>query len=308
LRTGLKRTLQALLAAAILATLTAWWLSRPQGLAAADLPLHDPDPRNGAALFHAGGCASCHGEELEGGLELATEFGIFRVPNITPDRETGIGDWSTLDFVNAMKRGVAPDGRHYYPAFPYTSYARMTLTDLLDLKAWLDTFAPVSGSVANHDLRFPWSIRRGVGLWKLRYLDEKPLEVLTKDGAPADARLERGRYLVESVGHCGECHTARDLFGGLDTTRWLAGGPSPESGSGSDGKGKVPNLTPHENGLAEWSEKQIARYLRTGFTPDYDTVGGAMVKVQENLARLSEGDREAIAAYLKAIPALPDAR
>jgi mono/diheme cytochrome c family protein len=312
LPTGLKRSLQVLLAAAVLAALAAWWLSRPQGLAAADLPPHDPDPRNGEALFHAGGCASCHGERLEGGVELVTAFGTFRVPNITPDWETGIGGWSTLNFVNAMKRGVGPDGRHYYPAFPYASYARMTLTDLLDLKAWLDAFAPVAGSVANHDLRFPWSIRRGVGLWKLRYLDEKPVDALAKDGAPADARpdakLERGRYLVESVGHCGECHTARDRFGGLDTARWLAGGPSPESGSGSDGKGKVPNLTPHENGLAEWSEKQIARYLRTGFTPDYDTVGGAMVKVQENLARLTDGDREAIAAYLKAIPALPDVR
>jgi mono/diheme cytochrome c family protein len=303
LRTGLKRALQVLLAAAVLAALAAWWLSRPQGLAAADLPPHDPDPGNGEVLFHAGGCASCHGEGLAGGLELATAFGTFRVPNITPDREAGIGDWSALDFVNAMKRGVAPDGRHYYPAFPYASYARMTLTDLLDLKAWLDTFAPVSGSVANHDLRFPWNIRRGVGLWKIRYLDEDPIV----QPLQPDARLERGRYLVEAVGHCGECHTPRDRFGGLDRSRWLAGGPSPESGpdAGPEGEGKVPNLTPHANGLAGWSERQIARYLKTGFTPDYDTVGGSMVEVQENLARLSDSDREAIAAYLKAVPAVP---
>lgn len=303
MRPGLKRALQMLLAAVVLAALAAWWLSRPQGLAVADLPPHEPDPRNGEVLFHAGGCASCHGEDLAGGLELATAFGTFRVPNITPDRETGIGGWSALDFVNAMKRGVAPDGRHYYPAFPYASYARMTSTDLLDLKAWLDTFAPVSGSVADHDLRFPWNIRRGVGLWKLRYLDDKPVAAL----AHTDARLERGRYLVESVGHCGECHTPRDRFGGLDRSRWLAGGPSMESGpdSGADGEGKVPNITPHEDGLAGWSERQIARYLKTGFTPDYDTVGGSMVEVQENLARLSDSDREAIAAYLKAVPAVP---
>jgi mono/diheme cytochrome c family protein len=288
-----------LLAAAVLAALAAWWLSRPQGLTATDLPPHDPDPRNGELLFHAGGCASCHGEELAGGLELATAFGTFRVPNITPDREAGIGRWSALDFANAMKRGVAPDGRHYYPAFPYASYARMSVTDLLDLKAWLDSFPPVSGRVASHDLRFPWSIRRGVGLWKLRYLDERPAAALAR----TDAKLERGRYLVEAVGHCGECHTPRDTFGGMDLARWLAGGPGLEVGP--DGAGKVPNLTPHENGLAGWSERQIARYLKTGFTPDYDTVGGAMVKVQENLARLSDSDREAIAAYLKAVPPVP---
>lgn len=295
-----------LLAAAVLAALAAWWLSRPQGLAAADLPPHDPDPRNGEVLFYAGGCVSCHGAGLEGGLELVTAYGTFRVPNITPDREAGIGGWSALDFVNAMKRGVAPDGRHYYPAFPYASYTRMTVTDLLDLKAWLDTYTPAGGNVADHALRFPWNIRRGLGLWKLRYLDEKPVAALVQ----TDTRLERGRYLVEAVGHCGECHTPRDVFGGLDTARWLAGGPSPESepDSGPEGEGKVPNLTPHENGLAGWSERQIARYLKTGFTPDYDTVGGSMVKVQENLARLSDADREAIAAYLKAVPALPGSR
>ncbi len=311
MRRGVKTAGLALLTAVVAAALAAFWLSRPQPLAATALPPHAADPLNGEQLFHAGGCASCHGEGLAGGLALATAFGTFRVPNITPDPEAGIGGWSTLDFVNAMQRGVAPDGRHYYPAFPYTSYARMTLEDLLDLKAWLDTFAPARDRVAEHDLRFPWNIRRGLGLWKLRYLDDEPVAALAQAGAPADARpdakLERGRYLVEAVGHCGECHTPRDRFGGLDRSRWLAGGPSPESGpdAGPEGEGKVPNLTPHANGLAGWSERQIARYLKTGFTPDYDTVGGSMVEVQENLARLSDSEREAIAAYLKAVPAVP---
>ena len=310
------RVARALAAATVLVMVAAWWITRPQTIAAEDLPDHAPDPEAGERIFWAGGCASCHASPvngkrakgdakllLGGGLELDTQYGVFRVPNISPDTDDGIGGWSLHNLVNAMQRGVSPDGRHYYPAFPYTSYARMTLPDLLDLKAWLDTFAPANARVAEHDLRFPWNIRRGVGLWKLRYLDDEPVVPLPA----ADALLERGRYLVESVGHCGECHTPRDRFGGLDRSRWLAGGPGLEvdSDSGPDGAGKVPNLTPHEKGLAGWSERQIARYLKTGFTPDYDTVGGSMVKVQENLARLSDSDREAIAAYLKAVPPVP---
>lgn len=289
----MKRTALALLAAAAAVALLALWLSRPQPLAAAALPPHEPDPLNGEVLFHAGGCASCHGADLAGGLELATAFGTFRVPNITPDPQSGIGGWSTLDFVNAMKQGVSPAGRHYYPAFPYTSYTRMTLPDLLDLKASLDTFAPAGGRIADHDLQFPWNLRRGLGLWKRLYLDDAPVAPLEQTGDLP----ERGRYLVEAVGHCGECHTPRGRFGGLDRSRWLAGGASPE------GDGKVPNITPHEQGLADWSARDIERYLRSGFTPDYDMVGGAMVEVQENLARLSDADRAAIAAYLKSIPA-----
>lgn len=289
----MKRAALVLLAAAVALALLAWWLSRPQPLAAAALPSHEPDPLNGEVLFHAGGCASCHGADLAGGLELATAFGTFRVPNITPDAQSGIGGWNDLDFVNAMKRGVSPEGRHYYPAFPYASYTQMTLPDLLDLKAYLDTFVPVGREVASHDLQFPWSLRRGLGLWKRLYLDDSPVLPDTE----GDAALERGRYLVEAVGHCAECHTPRGRLGGLDRLRWLAGGASPE------GEGKVPNITPHEQGLADWSAKDIERYLRSGFTPDYDMVGGAMVDVQENLARLGDADRAAIAAYLKSIPA-----
>jgi mono/diheme cytochrome c family protein len=268
-------------------------LSRPQPLTAAVLPRHAPNPQNGEVLFHAGGCASCHGADLTGGLELVTAFGIFRVPNITPAVQSGIGGWSDLDFVNAMNRGVSPEGRHYYPAFPYTSYTQMTLPDLLDLKAYLDTFVPVDTEVAGHALQFPWNLRRGLGLWKRLYLDDSPVLQVTE----ADATLERGRYLVEAVGHCADCHTPRGRFGGLDRSRWLAGGASAE------GEGKVPNITPHEQGLADWSTRDIERYLRSGFTPDYDMVGGAMVEVQENLARLGDADRAAIAAYLKSIPA-----
>ena len=289
---GPRRATAVLVAVPVLLAAAFWLLTRPAGLRQADLPTWSPDLANGERLFHAGGCASCHEENLAGGLEMKTAFGTFRVPNISPDPATGIGAWSYLEFANAMKRGIAPDGRHYYPAFPYASYARMQLEDLVDLKSWLDTFEPIANEVAVHDLKFPWSFRRGIGLWKLRYLDDGPVVAFE---APTDT-LERGRYLVEAVGHCGECHTPRDRFGGPLIERWLGGAPALED------EGKVPNITPHDDGLAEWSEKDIAYYLKSGFTPDFDTVGGGMVEVQENLARLPDADRAAIAAYLKSVP------
>lgn len=291
------------IAAAIAAA--GWWFSRPLTLSAAELPEHSGDPAAGSQVFWAGGCASCHATPVDGrrargdaklllggGLELETPYGTFRVPNLSPHAD-GIGGWSTLDFVNAMQRGVSPDGRHYYPSFPYTSYARMTLEDVIDLKAFLDTLTPVAGRVADHALGFPWSVRRGIGIWKRRYLDAAPIVAIDSAGPV----IERGRYLVEGAGHCGECHTPRDRFGGLDTTRWLSGAPDPE------GKGSVPDITPAGKNTGDWSAGDLAYYFESGFTPEFDTVGGSMVAVQENLAKLTGEDRQAIAAYLKALPA-----
>jgi len=298
MRTSGKWRSPALLAAGLVVILAVGlgWLARPQTISPGAVPDHEPDRANGERLFHAGGCSSCHGPGLAGGLELRTAFGVFRVPNISPDPAAGIGSWRTLDFINAMKAGVSPRGTHYYPAFPYTSYTRMTFTDLIDLKAHLDTFAPVAQPVPGHDLAFPWNFRRGVGLWKRLYLDA----AFVVQVAPGDRRLEQGRYLVEAVAHCGECHTPRDRLGGPRRELWLSGGPNP------DGEGRVPNITPHQDGLADWTERDIVRYLKSGFTPDYDTAGGSMVDVQENMALLPDGDREAIAAYLKAVPPVPD--
>lgn len=282
-----------------------WFLTAPEPLTAAELPAHDPDPVNGESVFRAGGCASCHsapdaeGEDrlkLGGGLELATDFGTFRVPNISPDAETGIGGWSILDFANAMMRGVSPGGAHYYPAFPYSSYIRMRPEDVIDVKAFMDNLPPVSNAVAAHDLGFPFNIRRGVGIWKRLYLSAAPIAEIA---APSEI-VERGRYLVEGPGHCGECHTSRDFMGGLTTTLWLAGAPNPE------GRGAIPNITPHEEGLG-WSESEIVEVFKTGFTPDFDTLGGRMADVQEELSHLPDEDLQAIAAYLKAVPPLPDA-
>lgn len=279
-----------------------WVLTEPDGLSAeARAALPEGDAGRGERLFWVGGCAACHAAEdaedderlrLGGGLSLPTPFGTFVPPNISPHPDDGIGAWSADDFAAAMLRGVSPDGRHYYPAFPYLSYARMRAEDVADLWAFWQTLPPVEGKAPGHDLAFPYTIRRGIGLWKRAFLDDRPVLDLQTD----DPRLLRGQYLVEGPGHCGECHTPRNVFGGLELGRWLAGGPSPE------GEGRIPNITSGEGGVGSWSLGDLTYYFETGFTPDFDSVGGSMVDVQTNLAELPEEDREAIAAYLKAVP------
>jgi len=281
-----------------------WLLTEPERLDPGSLAAVEAggDVEAGRIVFFAAGCSSCHAAEkakgddrflLGGGREMKTEFGTFVVPNISQHPTDGIGSWSFADLANAMKRGVSPDGRHYYPAFPYASYARMELGDIADLYAFLKTLPAVEGRAGPSRLAFPYSFRRGVALWKKLNLSEEPAIAFGED-APDPVR--RGAYLVEGPGHCGECHTPRGPDGAMDTSRWLAGAPALE------GQGRVPNITSGEGGLGSWSESDIAYYLETGFTPDYDSVGGAMAEVQANLAELPAGDRAAIAAYLKAIP------
>ena len=277
--------------------------------AAARMPDHtwsavgEPDLENGERVFLAGGCSSCHAAPgatdenrlvLAGGAPLKSPFGTFYPPNISPDPTAGIGAWTLAEFGDAMLRGVGRQGEHLYPSFPYASYARMTPRDINDLYGYLKTL-PVSANVApTHDLPFPFNQRLLIGGWKLLYLNDTPRVRLSKP----DAKVERGQYLVEGPGHCGECHTPRNALGGLQTDQWLAGAPDPEGG-----KGRVPNITPGGKGVGDWGENDIAYYLESGFTPDFDSVGGSMVAVQKNMARLPAADREAIAAYLKAIPA-----
>jgi len=282
-------------------------LTEPKRLDASTLAsLGTGDATRGERIFWAGGCTSCHARpkavgdarlELAGGLQLKTPFGIFVPPNISPDPKDGIGSWSVEDFANAMMRGVAPDGSHLYPSFPYTSYARMNPADVADLYAFMKTLPAVAGRAPGHSLSFPFNIRRGLGLWKLLYLSDEPVIALAPD-APESVKL--GRYLVEGPGHCGECHTPRSLAGGTDEARWLAGAVAAE------GEGVVPNITSGEGGIGGWSAGDIASYLETGFTPDFDSVGGAMVDVQHNMAKLQAADREGIAAYLKAVPPHPN--
>jgi mono/diheme cytochrome c family protein len=289
-----------LLAVAAVAAAAFWVLTKPQPLDAAVLPDKPGDAAKGERWFWAGGCASCHAApgatdddllKLAGGVAIASPFGTFHAPNISPDKTHGIGGWSTLDFVNAMKRGLAPDGGHLYPAFPYTSYQRMAVPDLVDLKAYLDTLPADATANKPHELPFPFSIRRGVGLWKLLYLDG---ETFAPDPAKNEA-VNHGAYLVEGPGHCNECHTPRTALGGLDMSRALGGAPDPS------GKGRVPDITSGPGGLGDWSADDIANALDTGFTPEFDSLGGTMAEVVRNMAKLPAEDREAIAAYLKQV-------
>jgi mono/diheme cytochrome c family protein len=295
------------LAAALLAVaggLVFWLLTAPNPLPADQLAaMPTGDAVRGEQVFWAGGCASCHAKPgskgddklaLPGGLALNTPFGTFVAPNISSDRTDGIGVWSTADLANAMKRGLSPEGEHLYPAFPFTSYARMSDGDISDLHAFLMTLPAVAGAAPGHQLSFPFSMRRGLGLWKLVFLSDEPVKAI----AAGDEQLARGRYLVEGPGHCGECHTPRSLPGGIDKSRWLGGAVAAE------GDGKVPNITAGKGGLESWSAADLTNYLETGFTPEFDSVGGVMVEVQENMTKLPASDREAIAAYLKAVPAV----
>jgi mono/diheme cytochrome c family protein len=275
-----------------------WVATAPGRLPPGSLDAFSGDPARGEQAFWAGGCASCHAAEgardearlvLSGGRRFPSDFGTFVAPNISPHPEAGIGGWSSDDFANAMVQGVSPGGEHYYPAFPYTAYALADPQDLADLWAFLRTLPADATPSAPHDIAFPFSIRRSVGAWKLLFARRS--FVLAE---AETAEIARGRYLAEALGHCGECHTPRNALGGLDTARWLAGAPNPS------GQGTIPNITP---GALDWSEADIAGYLKTGFTPEYDSAGGHMADVVRNLSQLPDADLAAIAAYLKAVPA-----
>lgn len=275
-----------------------WILTSPKGIDPSELDGLVGDPARGEVIFHAGGCASCHaapGAEKEaklvlaGGRSFPSPFGTFYAPNISPS-PAGVAGWTDEDLVNAMRFGVSPEGAHYFPAFPYGSYSRAELSDIVDLKAFMDTL-PADPTVNKpHDVGFPFNIRRTLGGWKLLFMSDDPILA-----AANTDELKRGRYLVEALGHCGECHTPRNPLGGLKLDQWLAGAPNP------GGKGTIPNITP---GKLTWDNVDIVEYLTSGFTPEYDVVGGHMAEVVENTAKLSASDRAAIAAYLKATPAL----
>jgi len=273
-----------------------WFGTAPVRVSAEALGPHDPDVENGREMFFAGNCGACHATPnqkdalvLGGGYAMRTNFGTFRAPNISPDPSHGIGRWTEAQFVTALTKGMSPDGRHYYPIFPYVSYQRMTHADVRDLFAFIKTLSPVQSESHPHELKFPYSIRLCVGLWKRLYLDG---EAFMPD-PNRDAEWNRGAYLVNGPAHCAECHSPRDALGGIVEGQRFAGGPT------ADGKGWAPNIT--QWGLSHWEVDDIASFLETGETPDYNVVGGDMSRVIANTARLTEEDRRAMAVYLKSL-------
>jgi mono/diheme cytochrome c family protein len=258
---------------------------------------HGGDPARGKIVFDAGDCASCHASpgqpdrtRLGGGLALGAPVGTLRPPNISPDPEDGIGRWRTIDLANALMSGVSPDGRHYYPALPYTSYVRLQIGDVKDLMAYLRTLPPVAGKAPPNEIALVFRIRRLLGGWKFLFFDRSPLAPVPD----RDEQWHRGRYLVEVVGHCAECHSARNMFGAVIPESRLAGGIDLEL------TGYDPNITP--NGIGHWSEDEILRALTTGQTPELRQIGSSMEEVVENIAALPPGDQRAIVAYLKTVP------
>jgi mono/diheme cytochrome c family protein len=280
-----------------------WWVTAPSPVSSREpATIFDQagDATKGEVLFAAGDCASCHASpgqpdrlRLGGGLALASPFGTFRAPNISMDAVDGIGKWQAKDLANALLSGVAPDGSHYYPVFPYSSFAHMTIGDVVDLWAYLRTLPAVSGRAPPHDLNPMFGIRRFVGFWKLLYFDPG----LVKPDPRHDAAWNRGRYLVEGPAHCAECHSSRNLFGGIKEKTRFAGGVDPE------GTGYYPNITPHH--IGGWSVQEIAETLRTGNTPDHGRVGSSMSDVVTNTRMLPPSDRQAIASYIKSLPPRP---
>ncbi|AGS24019.1 cytochrome-c domain-containing protein (plasmid) [Rhizobium etli] len=295
------RLISTVVAAVLLVFSSTWLLTRPHPrFVAGDPTLTSGDAGRGRLVFAAGDCASCHASpgqpdrfRLGGDLALASPYGIFRVPNISPDPEAGIGSWSVADLANALISGVSPSEQHYYPAFPYASYTGMTLGDIRDLYAFLHTLSPVPERAQPHQISPLFRIRRFVGLWKLLFFREGRSGG-TENGDPVH---DRGAYLVETLGHCAECHSSRNIFGAIKPKTRFAGGVS------SEDVGFSPNITPI--GIGSWSEQDLVEMLRSGMTPGHGYVGWVMADVVENTAELPEVDRMAIARYVKSLPPRP---
>lgn len=258
------------------------------------------DIEKGEYIFKATGGCGCHtdyekeGAFLAGGRPIETPFGTFFSTNITPDSETGIGQWSNEDFIKAMTEGVGPEGTHYAPAFPYTSFTQMTEGDLLHLKAYLASVPAVRQENKPHDLFIPFGERIGFFLWKKMFF--KP-SAFQKDPQKSD-QWNRGAYLSDVLAHCGECHTPRTVYGVLKKDMHYAG-----SKEGPEGE-EAPNITPdEETGIGDWAVVDIVDFLKSGLEPDGDDVQGLMALVIEHgFAELTPEDLEAIAVYLKSLP------
>ena len=258
------------------------------------------DAARGKYLFAAAGCKGCHtdvkhkGPPLAGGRQLKTAFGVFYSPNITPHPEHGIGRWSDGDFVSALRHGVAPDGRHYFPVFPYPSYTGITDEDLLDIKAYLFTVPPLPVKNKPHDINPLFEQRFLISIWKVLFFSPGPF----RSDPEKSQDWNRGAYLVRAMGHCGECHTPRNILGAMKGDMAFAG-----TTKGPEG-GIVPNITSDKKtGVGDWPESDLQSLFDSGMLPDGDFVGGAMGEVvDDTTSRLSKDDLRALILYLRSIP------
>lgn len=273
-----------------------WWQLRPELPALAQGPTHDSFSREqierGAQLAALGDCSTCHsapnGKPFAGGLPVSTPFGTLYATNITPDRETGIGSWSEDAFRRALREGVGRDGTHYYPAFPYDHFTKATDGDIAAIYAFLMTREPVDRKDTPPDFIFPLNWRVFASAWQLFFLHPG---ADWPDTAQNEER-SRGAYLVASVGHCGACHTPRNVLG-AETANQLGGGVSEDW--------VAPALNASSPAPVPWTADQIYAYLRTGYADRHGTAAGPMQPVIFNMQRMPEQDVRAIATYLASV-------
>ena len=251
--------------------------------------------RRGEYLARAADCIACHTADKQrpfaGGVPFKTAFGTLYSPNITPDRDTGIGRWTDADFLRALHEGKDDQGQHLYPAFPYTAYTLLSSEDVLAIKAYLFSQTPIAYRPPENRLRFPFNHRWLLTAWNRLYFEPGRFQ----SDLAKSSQWNRGAYLVEALGHCAECHTPRTALGGLKN--------QPYAGAHIQGWYAY-NITPDVNGgIGSWRADEIVRYLSTGVVPGKASASGPMAEVVENSTRyLSQADLAAMAAYLRNLP------
>lgn len=254
----------------------------------------------GEYLTLVGDCASCHtmqgGARFAGGRVVGTPFGDIPAPNLTPDRETGLGEWSFEAFRQALHSGVDRHGQFLYPAFPYTSYTKVSRDDALAIFAYLQSLPPLKQAAKQPGLGFPYNVRNTLKAWRALYFREGEY---VADGTKSP-EWNRGAYLVQGLGHCNECHVERDSFGGMRSDQSLSGGQIPVQ------NWYAPDLSTQANGgLAGWSERDIADLLKTGQSAKGAAFGPMAEVVARSTQHLNDADLHAIATYLQSLPARP---
>ncbi len=263
----------------------------------------DPTLERGKYLTDAGNCMSCHtrpgGAPFSGGVPFATKMGTIYSSNITPDEDTGIGKWQIEDLRRAMHDGIGAGGRRLFPAFPYTSFTKVSDADIDAIYAYLRTLQPVRYTPPANDFLFRQ--RWGMMFWNLLFFRSGRFE----PDAKQSPEWNRGAYLVEGLGHCDACHSPRNIFMAEKARQAYSGGTFPEKVTGRHIRSwSAVNLTSSKTGLAAWSMDNLAKYLKTGFSPRAGTFGPMNDVIDNSLKNLSPEDIHAMAVYLKSLPPL----